>query len=341
MIERTNVHGFSVRVLADSMAFGTRITTMELVYPRFIHAEFMTHRMFSRNASSSRAIPVERMLEGCTAMPIHWGANIPGMQANEELTNWDHHKELLEEFANETEGFFTGPNADMKVQLWESPGTSPKDVGVLWWEDARREACNSASDLAFAGFHKQVVNRLTEPFQFIKVVVTATEWENFFHLRDHDAAQPEIHELARLMKEAMTESEAKEFDEGDWHVPYYHEGFWQDTGDGTDLLGNSAEQARRASAAGCARVSYNNHDGSDPDPEKDAKLYAMLKDMEHMSPFEHQATPMGLRAVNVTTEFDFIFEEGVTHFDRKGKAWSGNFCNWVQLRQMGSFNEAD
>jgi len=300
-IEILNEHGFSVKVLADSNAYGTRITTLELVYPRFIHSEMLTHRAFSRNASSSRAIPVERMLENCDAVPIHWGANKPGMSAEDEV----------DDVAGSLE---------------------------VWLSAAESSAYN-AHRLSTMGVHKQVANRLTEPFQFIKVVVTSTEWENFFTLRNHEAAQPEMHEIASMMQSAMEQSEPKEFEDGDWHVPYYHEGFWQNTGNGMDLEGNSAEHARIVSAAGCARVSYDNHDGSETDIEKDTKLYKMLKDMGHMSPFEHQASPAGLRAVNITEEFEFIFEEGVTHFGRDGKAWSGNFCDWIQLRQMGSFQD--
>ena len=78
-----------VKVIADSISeSGKRITTFQLKYPRFIHSEVMTHRVFSRNASSSRAIPVKKMIEQVRnnpAMPIHWGANQSGMQAKNEL----------------------------------------------------------------------------------------------------------------------------------------------------------------------------------------------------------------------------------------------------------------
>ena len=296
LITLKNEHGFEVKVVADSNAYGTRITTFQLTYPRFIHAEFMTHRVFSRNASSSRAIPVERMEDLCEARPVHWGKNERGMSANTE-------QEAREDL----------------------------------WDKAKVSAVDAATELNLLGYHKQLVNRLTEPFQFIKVVVTATEWENFFKLRNNEAAQPEIHELARMMQEAMDTSEAEEFEATDWHVPYYLKGFWKDTGDGKDINGATAEEALVRSAAACARVSYNNHDGTMVDAEKDRTLYESLRSMEHMSVFEHQAKPMGLRAVNITEELDLVFEEGVTHFDRKGCVWSANFANWVQRRQMGSF----
>lgn len=315
MIETNNEHGFKVKVIADSNAYGTRITTLELVYPRFIHSEFMTHRMFSRNASSSRAIPVKRMLENCTAIPIHWGANKPGMQADEECTN--------------NVSGVTGQGSVVEVPREEA------------WGWARFWATEQAAAFSDAGYHKQIVNRLTEPFQFIKVVVTATEWDNFFKLRDTPDAQPEIRELAQLMNRAMEQSEPKEFDSEDWHVPYYHQGFWQDTGNGLDLLGNDLQTAKTRSIAGCARVSYNNHDGSEPDPIRDTELTEFLLAEGHMSPFEHVGKPMPLRAVDWTDDFQIHFSEGVTHFDRKGGIWSGNFKNWIQLRQMGSLYAED
>lgn len=155
----------SAKIVADSISpAGGRLVTMELCYPRFIHSEFLTHRMFSRNASSSRAIPVEKMLQQVQenpAMPVHWGKNQPGMQAREEI------------FPN------TG-----------------KDL----WKIYAKQTAKNAEELNLIGYHKQVVNRLLEPFQYIKVIVTATEWDNFFKLRLHEDAQPEMYELARCMK---------------------------------------------------------------------------------------------------------------------------------------------
>lgn len=256
-------------IIADSVSpQGIRLTTMQLRYPRFIHAEFMTHRMFSRNASSSRAIPVERLIEDVirdTAMPIHWGKNQSGMQAREE------HNGLVE------------------VYGWGG-GTERSNLGA--WNLARDNAIKAARAFHAAGYHKQIVNRLLEPFSHINVVVSATEWNNFFALRKHEDAQPEIKKLADEMWWAMRNSEPVLLQPGEWHLPY--------------VLGKEAAESlvggdkkpnwdflRRLSVARCARVSYLTHEGKAPLIQSDLDLYERLVSSVplHASPAEHQATP--------------------------------------------------
>lgn len=262
------------KVIADSVSFTEkRITTLQLVYPRFIHAEFMTHRVFSRNASSSRAIPVAKMIEmvkNTPAMPIHWGANQPGMQADNEITNIDAAKGM--------------------------------------WLEAAKQAASIATVMNDMGIHKQVVNRILEPFQHIHVVVTATEFDNFFLLRDHKDAQPEIQALARSMNIAMAMSTPKTLMMGEWHLPYVSD---------EEVLerksNNAFSDLMKMSAARCARVSYMKHDGGKPSLEDDIKLYERLvvSQPPHMSPIEHQATPC---------------------LDKD--AYSGNFKGWIQYRKQ-------
>ena len=161
----------TARIIADSVnPAGQRVTTLQLRYWRAVHAELMTHRAFSRNASSSRAIPVRKMLAqvwGDPAGPLHWGANQAGMQAEQELTGW---------------------RRSAAQRLWRLSG---------------RAMCAAAWAGMKLGLHKQVVNRMLEPWQFISVVLTSTEWDSFFALRDHPAAQPEIRTLAVAMRAAM------------------------------------------------------------------------------------------------------------------------------------------
>ena len=273
----------SVKITCDSRYGGDRLTTMELKYPRFIHAEFMTHRVFTRNASSSRAIPVERQIEMImedTAMPIHWGKNQPGMQANEE--------------------------SDKKIilQVLDSAGVydielSPQEA----WLKARDEAVRIAKAFHAAGYHKQIVNRILEPFSHITVLVTADSWGNFFALRDHPDAQPEIRELARQMKLAIDSWVPQVLDSPDeWHLPYIDE---QDVKDAQDKIRSTSitramptrsEVAKilcAVSAARCARVSYLTHDKKRPTLEEDMNLFYRLAHANppHMSPCEHQAHP--------------------------------------------------
>ena len=238
----------SAKVICDSIPpSGVRLTTMELCYQRFIHSEFMTHRMFSRNASSSRAIPIEKMMGQVLdnpALPVSWGENKPGMQAGIQLDSW---------------GVSTCKNI---------------------WNNASLNAVRSTKHLAEQGLHKQVANRLLEPFQWIKVIVTATEWDNFFKLRLHKDAQPEMMVLAEHMKKAMDESIPVELHPGDWHLPYVDLGDFDDSG-------YPIPEAIKCSVARCARVSYLNHDNSTPDIAKDIALADMLLAAGHMSPFEH------------------------------------------------------
>ena len=251
------------KVIAHSVAHddrgnhGPEIFTLALKYPRFIHSEFMTHRVFSRNAASSRAIPVSKMIEQVRnepAMPVYWGSNKPGMQAGDELTDMD---------------LATAKNL---------------------WIDAAENAVATAEKMQELGLHKQVVNRVLEPFQIMQTVVTATEWENFFQLRISEFAQPEIKALAVAMKEAMTNSTPFQMPYGEYHVPYV-------TAEERDEYKSRKDWRTlcMVASARCARVSYLNHDGSNPDIAKDLDLATKLKDAYHASPFEHVARPLDLR----------------------------------------------
>lgn len=243
----------SAEVIAHSLWEGQGIITMKLRYPRFIHAEFMTHRMFSRNASSSRAIPVERLIEDVLkdpAMPVFWGKNEPGMQAREECN-----AEVVVGFGSDDYVF------------------GSREEG---WLEARRRAVGMARMFSSAGYHKQIVNRLLEPFSHINVIVTATEWKNFFALRCHPDAQPEIRELAEAMRSAVGHSVPKETE---WHIPF-------DPGDMLDF-----RNRLKWSVASCARVSYKTHEGIYPTLDMQVGLYERLSNADpmHASPFEHQA----------------------------------------------------
>lgn len=251
-------------VVADSLSIesGHRLTTLQLRYQRFIHAEFMTHRDFSRNASSSRAIPVTRLIQDViddTAMPIHWGKNQPGMQAHEE------HDGLI----------------------WAGGGASYTPEKA--WRQARDNAINVARAFSDAGYHKQIVNRLLEPFSHINVVVTATDWDNFFELRLHPDAQPEIRQLAVAMRAALDGSSPVEMQPGQWHLPYVTT---------EDRIGRTVMEQIQMSAARCARVSYKTHDGEPTDPDKDIALAVRLWESQHLSPFEHPAQLLDGRHAN-------------------------------------------
>lgn len=240
-------------IIKDSVSTaGARITTFVLTYPRFIHAEFMTHRMLSRNASSSRAIPVSKFMEAIRnnpAMPISFSKNCKGMQAQEEIESQDE-----------------------AVKVW------------LEARDAMMEFVQRLSDL---GVHKQHANRLLEPFQHITVVATATDWANFFALRCHPDAQPEFQELAKCMWNKYSQSNPQILQTGEWHLPFVTE---EDEKRIAPHLWTLENQIK-TSVAKCARVSYNTHDGTNLTLEKDVELYERLVGGApiHASPTEHQA----------------------------------------------------
>lgn len=287
------------KVIVDSISNGIRLTTLECYYPLIIHAQLMTHRMFSRNAQSNRAMPVAKMLEQVRndpAIPSHWGKNKPGMNADEELT---------------------GEGLSYVQSVW--------DV-------AADDAYYHSKELLNNSVHKQVANRLTMPFQYIKVIVTATEWENFFKLRLNDA-DPTMMELARKMKEAMDDSNPLELDLGDWHLPY----LWEvdDSDYGYRIFDLPMEDRRKVSAARCARVSYNNHDGTDTGIKKDLDLADRLLRDGHLSPFEHVCTPMEYTSYyDVSPNSDWYDVPGVTHQDVNGGLWSSNLRGWVMYRNL-------
>lgn len=301
----------TAKIVCDSISEqGVRITTLEIEYPRFIHGEFMTHRSLSKNSSSSRAIPIQKMLdqiESNMAIPIYWGKNKSGMQAVEEVND------------------LSKKNAEI---MWK---------GCFW------KAKDTASWLCDDGLHKQVPNRLTEPFQMMKVVVTGTDWDNFFNLRIHPDAQPEICMLAYKIYKAMEGSYPVKLKAGDWHLPYVGFEYWGDdpkyfitkvSKDDDQSYGMkyeeylSLEDAIKISASCCAQVSYRNTDMS---LEKADKIFNMLikSDVLHASCFEHLATPIRSQE-GLINGWDF----GITHQNKSGQLFSGNLRGWLSYRQQ-------
>ncbi len=264
----------TAKVIEDSVAYGRRLITVALSYPRWIHSELMTYRVFSRCASSSRAIPIAKMIERATkqtAYPVYWGKNQKGMQAFEEL----------------------------------SPKDQERARGV--WLGAAEMAARYAQELADIGVHKQTANRLIENFQNIEVVVTSTKWANFFAQRNHPDAQPEIKELAEVMLKAFRASTPVRRVAGDLHLPFVTQAE-RDSVDLTDF--ETAQTWLKISSARCARVSYLNHLGKAPVAEEDRALFEKLVggDIKHASPTEHPCRVGSYEDLDLNTEaFDSNF----------------------------------
>lgn len=262
------------KVLADSVTTNKdRLTTLEVSIPRVVLSEFNTHREFSRNSASSRAIPIAKIIDRVKTDPY-----IPRL------------------FSLNTKG--------MAAKDYIAEGDSKFHEAVVWWLASRDNAIANATAGLEMGFHKQVVNRLLEPWMWQTIIVSSTEWDNFFNLRattDDDGnpmADIAIFDSAIQMERALNNSVPSVLAWNEWHLPLT--GF-----DGDSLL--NKEQLRKVSVARCARVSYLTHDGS-RDVSADLSLYNRLLVSKHLSPFEHVAHPALGR--------------------------HGNFNGWQQLRQV-------
>lgn len=256
----------SVKVLADSVGpSGRRLTTIEATYPRIIHSEILTHRALSRSSASSRAIPVEKLIQRVLDdpfIPEHIGKNQKGMQAEEQLD-------------------------EAGVRRAQS-----------LWIGARDEAVASARAMVALGVHKQVVNRLIEPWMWITVIITATDWNNFFTLRCHPAAEPHFQQLAYAIREARNASTPKTLREGEWHLPLIFAEDRAATWDLANMPDRTMVEAIRehdqllvkVSVGRCARVSYLTHDGR-RDLKEDIALHDRLvvQEPRHAAPGEHVA----------------------------------------------------
>ena len=345
------------KIIADSLSpQGHRITSYLLTYPRFIHSELTTHRMFSRNSASSRAIPFERMVkmvEEDPFIPIAWQKSHVGMQGTEYLTDRKHENAVYE------------------------------------WLKSRDLAVKQAKMMNNDGVTKQLCNRLLEPFMWHTTLVTATEFSKFFELRcpkyifgkatnkpkvwksKKDAikdfpnwethndlfwrtmneSQAEIHiqALAEAMWDAMNESTPKELSSGQWHIPF-GDNIMMSILDQQDIAIkfpsiDSVEDLKiRIATARCARLSYMTFDG-EIDYAKDLKLHDQLLESKHFSPFEHCARVMSNEEYNsfikgksnenwdVDLVTDDTFEISA-QFDRNVLGWCNNFRGFIPYRYL-------
>lgn len=250
-------HSISVKLLAASVnPAGEKIETLEVRMPRIILAEMNTHRVFSRNVASSRAMPWKKVLQKMQDFwfePVFWGKNKAGMSADEQLTGFN---------------------------LWWAK---------LWWRLHRRFTIFVTNRLDAAGLHKQWKNRLIEPHTYVVAIITATDWDNFLWLRDDQtAAQPEIVILARKIRHALMNATHRQLSNDNnctdgWHYAYA-------TDEERQHWHTNPQFLARLDAARCARASYWNHEGGKPDVQADIATYQKLTEGKfHASPTEHQA----------------------------------------------------
>lgn len=292
---------FRVKVLADSISReGVRLTTVEATFPRFILAELNTHRMFSRNSASSRAIPTEKIIEAIRRKPF-----VP-------LT-----------FNKRVKGMGVGDALDDDRQL----------SSRMRWLTARDAAVTAAEVLVKLDVDKSRANRLLEPFMWHTAIISATEWENFFGLRCHPAAQPEMRMIAEMIRAEMDASEPIELLDGGgrfgWHLPLVRD---KVDGDLLYRMGTTSEQEitkflKLISASRCARVSYDKHNDDEDITKTINRAETMMQSVPaHLSPFEHVARPATYDDVEVAELYSD--EKQAPH-----EAFFGNFQGWVQMRR--------
>lgn len=367
-----NTKKISAQIIADSVnTQGDRITTYILTFPRFILAELNTHRMFSRNSASSRAIPFDRMVKTVKEdpfIPIAWQKDHKGMQGTEYFTDETFETVYPKENILYTDAF--------------------KDDWLL----ARDQAITRASNLNSAGLTKQLCNRLLEPFMWHTCLLTTTDFENFFKQRcpeyevgwypesrspealeptmsgfrskidaikgtegecndwteamwrDSNLAQAEIHmqALAEAMWDAMNESTPKLLQPKEWHLPFGDKINEQEILNNWDQYTYADNMAiaetmslikRRVATARCARISYMTFD-SEIDYKKDLKLHNDLQDNGHMSPFEHCARAMTLAEYETFIKGKLSLNEFLIEVDKKHAGWCNNFKGFIPYRYI-------
>ena len=312
----------SARIILDSVGPNeVRLTTFELILPRIVLAEFNTHRMLSRNSASSRAIPVEKMLERTRTdpfIPDYWGKNQKGMQAEEELSR------------------------------------TQQDEARQIWQFAARNARNSAQALKDIGVHKQITNRLLEPFLWHTIIFTATELDNFIALRANKMAAPEIRKPAEMLVDVYHASKPMQLQAGEWHLPlvtrydlmksdgdnivdfkknpggYFVPGVWVIQNTQAQTTWEEIEMDwlywAKISAARCARTSYLTHEGK-RDLSEDEGMYLKLTTSGHMSPLEHLAKAL------TRAEWERLAHLQATEW-MESRIPVGNFYGWDQLRKQ-------
>lgn len=276
---------YEARIEADSIGpHGVRLTTFVVTFPRIILAEVNTHRMLSRNSASSRAIPVEKQIRKVLEdpfIPVSWGKNGRGMQAKEELDE------------------------------------RAAEIARASWLASARLAVEQAQELLALGVHKQITNRLLEPFLWHTCIITATEWENFFALRCHPDAQPEFQVIARMMRDLYSAHVPTQIAFGEWHLPFSDD--FEPNGFRLDSFPDGHYPiVAKVSAGRCARVSYELHDGG-RSMDEDCRMAHNLERAGHMSPFEHPA--------------ECIPASGEVAFNSFGSPL-GNFRGFRQLRKF-------
>ena len=319
-----------VEIVADSAnSFGDRLTSLVLTYPRIIHSEMMTHRMFSRNASSSRAVPVDKMIKAVrenTFCPFEFQKSHKGMQGSE---------------------YFTGADRQECINLWL---------------ESAELALQQAEKMKAKGISKQIINRILEPYQYYTVLITGSKegWQNFFELRcgNYDGfksrkeaskeflekgnintshwsdmdwrklnkGQAEIHMMAlsEEIYDAVNESTPKQLQAGEWHIPMISD---------SESLKLSTNDQIKLSVGRAANTSYTVvGDGKELTLEHAIKIHDKCVELVHSSVFEHCARAMSDEEYKVFIKGKNIGTIAPYLFDDTSKGWCNNLKGFIPYR---------
>jgi len=339
---------FGARVLADSISpKGVRLLTIEMTYPRIVHSEQMTHRVFSRNSASTRAIPLKNQIVNVLDNPFvpeKFGINQPGMQSFRHLAGMKHDEAVQIWLQGRDRALTTAIELLLGIELageiLEYESTAEReyvsgDIIRKCLPEILAQPPDSGNmidldETSLLNVHKQLAGRGLEAYLWHTALYTGTEWNNYRGLRDHKDAQGEIATIAHQSQLAIEASTPRELTHGEWHLPFVEYGEFDNILDGI-----------KASAARCAAVSYNRQT-TKRDLDAETKRYAMLVDGGHMSPLEHQATPFSdkevtLRGMAANTFFGEGFRMGFSDDEIESMVeatrFSGNFRGWTQHRK--------
>lgn len=305
--QENNRNMYKASVILDSVSrHGHRLTTLELTYPRIILAEVDTHRMLSRNSASSRAIPIEKIMEQVRERPFipdRFPVNGPGMQPC-AYARIDGEYDIIDAAAFE---------ANKRRFTY--------DGAMENWVGASQSALAEAEAMHRMGIHKEIVNRILEPWQWTTTVISATDFWNVWAQRCHSAAQAQFQKIATMAYKAWQASTPRLLDFGEWHLPYLDD----DDRENLDL-----EAAKMVSSARCAAVSYHRQ-GEARDYEVLIGVFKRLTGGAdgtmpgHWSPLEHVARPLEV-------DRDPYLRE-VNALGQQGDCFSGNYRGWYQYRK--------
>lgn len=322
--------GYAAQILADSVSpLGYRLTTFQVTFPRIVLAEVNTHKMLSKSSASSRAIPVKDKIAQVVAdpfMPEAFGKNRSGMQATEVL------------------------------------GDEQTQKARKIWDYLTEQAIIGAEQLAEIEVHKQLANRVLEPYSYHTAILTGTDWDNFEHLRVHPAAQGEFVTVARMMKELRAESTPQVLERGQWHLPHVPE-LQGEVTKRDEILAAHRDDVKfwtdwaKVSAARCGRVSFLRQDRRDF--AADLARTEDFIEKGHLSPLEHTARPLelweecafeqweadfwieghGTRTLRVSERFLRMVEAWETAMFRlvgepRAVYYCGNLNGWTSLRKL-------